>query len=322
MVITCAVPKCKSGYKSQKEKLSMFKVPRNIEMRKKWEAAIPGVVAFKETYFICEKHFEGHYIIRNYIKHDANGKIIANVPFQRPRLHSSAVPTIFDDNTSCIYNKVELVPELVHTTESHQSIIGNSDEVTTKRPRIGLASDKVATKRPRINLASDEVTTRPCIDFGDDSIYNKVELVPELVHTTESHQSIIGTSDEVTTKRPRIGLASDKVATKRPRINLASDEVTTRPCIDFGDDSIYNKVELVPELVHTTESHQSIIGTSDEVTTRPCIDFGDEIVHVELSSCDQQKSSEKASAEVEVSMSVNDRSYLTFAIDQKVIIYE
>ncbi|XP_024880836.1 uncharacterized protein LOC112460409 isoform X2 [Temnothorax curvispinosus] len=250
MVITCAVPKCKSGYKSQKEKLSMFKVPRNIEMRK-WEAVIPGVVAFKETYFICEKHFEGHYIIRNYIKHDANGKIIANVPFQRPRLHSSAVPTIFDDNTSCIYNKVELVPELVHTTESHQSII----------------------------RTSDEVTTRPCIDFGDDSIYNKVELVPELVHTTESHQSIIGTSDEVTTKRPRIGLASDEVATKRPRINLASDEVTTRPCIDFGD----------------------------------------KIVHVELSSCDQQKSSEKASAEVEVSMSVNDRSYLTFAIDQKII---
>ncbi|XP_024880835.1 uncharacterized protein LOC112460409 isoform X1 [Temnothorax curvispinosus] len=278
MVITCAVPKCKSGYKSQKEKLSMFKVPRNIEMRK-WEAVIPGVVAFKETYFICEKHFEGHYIIRNYIKHDANGKIIANVPFQRPRLHSSAVPTIFDDNTSCIYNKVELVPELVHTTESHQSIIRTSDEVTRKRPRIGLASDKVATKRPRINLASDEVTTRPCIDFGDDSIYNKVELVPELVHTTESHQSIIGTSDEVTTKRPRIGLASDEVATKRPRINLASDEVTTRPCIDFGD----------------------------------------KIVHVELSSCDQQKSSEKASAEVEVSMSVNDRSYLTFAIDQKII---
>ncbi|XP_077272991.1 uncharacterized protein LOC143903338 [Temnothorax americanus] len=161
--------------------------------------------------------------------------------------------------------------------------------------------------------------------FFDDNtscIYNKVELVPELVHTTESHQSIIGTSDEVTTKRPRIGLASDKVATKRPRINLASDEVTTRPCIDFGDDSIHNKVELVPELVHTTESHQSIIGTSDEVTTRPCIDFGDEIVHVELSSCDQQKSSEKASAEVEVSMSVNDRSYLTFGIDQKVIIYE
>ncbi|TGZ49882.1 hypothetical protein DBV15_05965, partial [Temnothorax longispinosus] len=123
MVVTCAVPKCKS-YKTKKKNVSMFKVPRDIEMRKKWKAAIPGVVAFKKTHTICEKHFEAHYIIRSYIKHDANGKVIANVPFQRPRLHSSAVPTIFDDNTSSIYNKVDKVPELVHPTESHQSIIG------------------------------------------------------------------------------------------------------------------------------------------------------------------------------------------------------
>ncbi|XP_071557201.1 uncharacterized protein [Temnothorax nylanderi] len=200
MVVTCAVPKCKSC-KTKKKKLSMFKVPTDIEMRKKWKAAIPGIVAFKKTHTVCEKHFEAHYIIRSYIKHDANGKVIANVPFQRPRLHSSAVPTIFDDNTSFIYNKAD---------------------------------------------------------------------VPELFHTTESHQSIIGTSDEVTTKKPRIDLASDKVTTKRP-----------------------------------------------------CIDFGDEVVHVELSSsCDQQKSSEIASAEVGVSMSVNDRSFLTFAIDPRVIMYE
>lgn len=58
----CAVPKCKTGYKSVKEKFSVFTVPKNIEQFKKWQAAIPGV-HLKQSQCVCEKHFEEKYIL-------------------------------------------------------------------------------------------------------------------------------------------------------------------------------------------------------------------------------------------------------------------
>ena len=40
---SCIVPKCKTNYKSSKVKLSIFKVPNDEIVRKKWEDAIPGI---------------------------------------------------------------------------------------------------------------------------------------------------------------------------------------------------------------------------------------------------------------------------------------
>ncbi|XP_071641090.1 uncharacterized protein [Temnothorax longispinosus] len=93
----CAVPNCKTGYKSLKIKSSFFRVPTNSERLKKWQAAIPGKKLIP-SHLVCEKHFEEKYIFRKYIKHDANGKVIAEVIYKRPRLDESAVPTIFESN--------------------------------------------------------------------------------------------------------------------------------------------------------------------------------------------------------------------------------
>lgn len=75
---SCAVPGCKSTYKNVKNNL-IFKVPDETGMLKQWEAAIPGALKLKSSHFICKKHFEEKYIIKKYVKHDANGKIIAEV---------------------------------------------------------------------------------------------------------------------------------------------------------------------------------------------------------------------------------------------------
>lgn len=75
---TCAVPGCKTGYRSTKEKWSLFTVPKNIERHKKWQAAIPAI-QLKPSYFVCEKHFEEKYILKESITRDSQGRIIAQV---------------------------------------------------------------------------------------------------------------------------------------------------------------------------------------------------------------------------------------------------
>ncbi|XP_012286827.1 uncharacterized protein LOC105703201 [Orussus abietinus] len=97
MTKPCIVPKCKTGYISSKKKCSVFKVPSYEPLRKQWEIAIPGILFLKSTQFVCEKHFEDKCIIRKYIKHDANGRVIAESPYQRPRLADGAVPSIFSN---------------------------------------------------------------------------------------------------------------------------------------------------------------------------------------------------------------------------------
>ncbi|XP_071649996.1 uncharacterized protein [Temnothorax longispinosus] len=94
MTKSCAVPMCKSRNYSAK-KCSLFKVPSNIEQCKKWIAAIPGIVDLKPSQFVCEKHFEEHHILRKWVKYD-NGRIIAEAPYMRTRLHPLAVPSKFD----------------------------------------------------------------------------------------------------------------------------------------------------------------------------------------------------------------------------------
>ncbi|XP_024946614.1 uncharacterized protein LOC112495201, partial [Cephus cinctus] len=74
-----------------------LKVPKNIEQYKKWKAAIRGVV-LKQSQYICEKHFDENCRIRQWIKRDTNGQIIAQAAYERPRLIEDAVPKIFEDS--------------------------------------------------------------------------------------------------------------------------------------------------------------------------------------------------------------------------------
>ncbi|XP_033347928.1 uncharacterized protein LOC117232589 isoform X1 [Bombus vosnesenskii] len=92
---TCAVPNCRTNKDKRNEKVSVF-IVKNENFGAKWAALIPGIERLRTGQRICEKHFEERYIIREYIKYDNNGKIIAQVPLKRTRLRPGAVPTIFD----------------------------------------------------------------------------------------------------------------------------------------------------------------------------------------------------------------------------------
>jgi len=94
MTKSCVVPKCTTSYQGLKVKRSIFKVPRNIELFKKWQAAIPGV-QLKSSHFVCKIHFEEYCINRQWVKRDSSGNIIASVSF------------IFYKNILFIYSNIQ-----------------------------------------------------------------------------------------------------------------------------------------------------------------------------------------------------------------------
>ena len=75
----CAVPTCNSHRRKQKSNRSVFRVPRDSTLLKKWEEAIPGIVKLDQMHVVCDRHFQANDISREWIKCDSNGQIIAQV---------------------------------------------------------------------------------------------------------------------------------------------------------------------------------------------------------------------------------------------------
>ena len=125
MPLVCAVPDCKSGSNCRK-KYSLFKTPKNLELRKKWEKAIPGVTELKQRQLICEKHFKDKYIMKKFVQRDYCGNIISEI-MRRPYLRKGAVPTIFSN-----LNASSIIEEKEHKLPSSSSINALEEELYPK----------------------------------------------------------------------------------------------------------------------------------------------------------------------------------------------
>ncbi|XP_044742729.1 uncharacterized protein LOC123305164 [Chrysoperla carnea] len=94
----CVVKNCKMRIKGLKIKRSLFKVPKNDEMKKKWEAAIPDISVLDNYKFVCEKHFKAEDIIRQRDFRNNTGEIIGVGILRRPELRETAVPCLFEND--------------------------------------------------------------------------------------------------------------------------------------------------------------------------------------------------------------------------------
>ncbi|XP_049274415.1 uncharacterized protein LOC119401942 [Rhipicephalus sanguineus] len=103
MVRRCFVPFCNSGYRSCKEKFSMFAAPKDDELLEKWRRAIPAIPkrrrALQTNDYVCEKHFEPELVCKEWTAH-YKGHVLVNVPRKRVILSRDAVPTRFPDCTA------------------------------------------------------------------------------------------------------------------------------------------------------------------------------------------------------------------------------
>nr|XP_037285129.1 THAP domain-containing protein 2-like [Rhipicephalus microplus] len=87
---TCFVPLCRSGYRSNEEKVSLFTAPTDPARLAEWESKINRADRrLTPKAVVCERHFESGYIER-YFQTTVNAR-------DKPRLKPDAVPTVFED---------------------------------------------------------------------------------------------------------------------------------------------------------------------------------------------------------------------------------
>ena len=102
MPYSCCVPGCHAGYNSSNESqaeknASMFRFPKNEELKRKWLSAIPRTdwIA-KESHRVCSLHFEERdFEIESKDKREQRRQARETSKLQRLRLTPNAIPHIF-----------------------------------------------------------------------------------------------------------------------------------------------------------------------------------------------------------------------------------
>ncbi|KAH7959378.1 hypothetical protein HPB49_010630 [Dermacentor silvarum] len=101
----CFVPGCKSGYKSCKEKLSLFGVPKEEQVFQQWQRNIPRADRpLERNAAVCELHFDKQFVSRHF-EHTIDGKTV-RLERTRPVLLPGAAPTIFPNVPSYLSKPV------------------------------------------------------------------------------------------------------------------------------------------------------------------------------------------------------------------------
>ncbi|KAM7289494.1 uncharacterized protein ISCGN_029623 [Ixodes scapularis] len=95
----CFVPRCKSGYDSCNEKVSLFSVPKTEDRLEVWRRAIGRKDrVLQATDCVCEKHFEAKFVSK-FWEAVYKGHVLMSSP-RKPCLASDAVPTKFPGCTN------------------------------------------------------------------------------------------------------------------------------------------------------------------------------------------------------------------------------
>ncbi|CAN8008893.1 unnamed protein product [Ixodes pacificus] len=126
----CFVPRCKSGYDSCNEKVSLFSVPKTEDRLEVWRRAIGRKDrVLQATDCVCEKHFEAKFVSK-FWEAVYKGHVLMSSP-RKPCLASDAVPTKFP---GC----------------SNHSVSSNSPKNVKIRMRPGDRRRPPATKQRRV----------------------------------------------------------------------------------------------------------------------------------------------------------------------------
>ncbi|XP_015595020.1 uncharacterized protein LOC107267604 isoform X2 [Cephus cinctus] len=169
----CAVPGCKTGSRTA-EKRSVFRVPKDITTWKKWEQAIPGIVKLQQSDIVCEKHFNEEDIAREWVKYDANGRVIARVSYKYPQLRKLAVPTRFHDG------KENCEPSQLDSSsvvDQNNGSIGAMFSFPMKSPlqEFSVYADinRVPLAVPNTGMSSSSMSVSSCDHLGDNSLLSQ-----------------------------------------------------------------------------------------------------------------------------------------------------
>nr|XP_003707093.1 PREDICTED: uncharacterized protein LOC100877676 isoform X1 [Megachile rotundata] len=296
----CAVPSCKlNKYKGGKNP-STFQVPNDESLRERWIMSIPGIEFLRLNQRVCEKHFEEHLLIKEYVKYDNSGKLIAQVPLAHARLKKGAVPTIFDQTfesrsshkiltTDHTYALLPCSSVSLSKADAETVCVNTFSNLDINSNDLCMSADTLTTNKLQANDLSNNIenTTKCEFDLEDAS----TEIKPEFVPTNSEYLFVSATSDikSNVALRPKDALPNKHAETKyqcaandilRSKLLTANDKAqedawtnVTFDSVSFnlkslGEDSIENNLRMkLPKPWNANK----LIKASEETLLLSCI---------------------------------------------------
>ncbi|CAN8000196.1 unnamed protein product [Ixodes hexagonus] len=168
----CFVPWCDTGYKSCRQKYSLFSAPKDPGRLQLWRQAIPREDrAILPSDYVCERHFEPRFVSKTWTK-EYNGYIVASAP-RRASLTDDAVPSIFPERSAYPLNPAR-----------HR-----------KRATASQCVDVPKRKHVRCNYAEDQPDD---VDCGHGTSENSATVdAPQVVPSSERPQQQVSSVFDV-----------------------------------------------------------------------------------------------------------------------------
>ncbi|XP_063981985.1 uncharacterized protein LOC135165013 [Diachasmimorpha longicaudata] len=167
----CIAPGCTTGATTNPEKLNCFVIPRDPELKKKWQEALKSSKPLARTQVVCEKHFRQGDIIRVRLLLGPNDQLLGVSPFPRPKLRPGAVPSRFPWIE--VNDKQEEAPEgilgvkesSVRLKETENSKENRGNAITSPKPPEN--DDSPPTDPPQSTESPETPEEGPAITFSD-----------------------------------------------------------------------------------------------------------------------------------------------------------
>ncbi|XP_019883763.2 uncharacterized protein LOC105253578 isoform X2 [Camponotus floridanus] len=274
---SCVVINCRKTRQNVKAKCSLFRVPQSEVLREMWETAIPGIAKLQPNQHVCEKHFEEECIVRRLVKRDSDGKILIDIPYKRPRLTETAIPSIFNGDPV----------ELVIDSDSQQQVTVVSCNEGTFTPEIVVNKEEIRPDTPQ--EVHTMTVSKPCAEDVQFiiSVVNEVQLKIETVHETSI----------MTVPKPWI-IVQSKPKNKKWFLSeiVANDSNNDTPVIrksiavnnkGFVQYYVHGKlvkdhIEQLPSLVNDPQTLVTI--ATQFKSSRICDGLGDVAVHLDVNT--------------------------------------
>ncbi|KAL3211023.1 hypothetical protein MRX96_008526 [Rhipicephalus microplus] len=150
----CFVPFCKTGYKSCKEKYSLFTPPNEPSRLEAWRRAIPRKYrVLQRTDRVCEKHFAPHFIMKTWSA-EIDGHVLMSGK-RRAGLAKDAVPSIFEGAPRYLSKKIKS-PRKQVKRQAHRVA------PSTSTSHSGSSTEPMPTSPGEISSASGVSAEMPC----------------------------------------------------------------------------------------------------------------------------------------------------------------
>ncbi|GAB1859699.1 THAP-type domain-containing protein [Camponotus japonicus] len=272
---SCVVINCRKTRQNVKAKCSLFRVPQSEVLREMWEAAIPGIARLQPNQHVCEKHFEEECIVRSLVKRDSDGKILIDIPYKRPRLTETAIPSIFNEDPV----------ELVIGSDSQQQVTVVSCNEGTFTPEIVVNEEEIRPDTPQ--EVHTMTVSKPCAEDVQFTIFvvNEVQLKIETVHET----SIVTVPKPwiIVQSKPKKWFLSEIVANdsnNNAPVIRKSIAVNNKGFVQYyvHGKLVKDHIEQLPSLVNDPQTLVTI--ATQFKSSRICDGLGDVAVHLDVNT--------------------------------------